>query len=523
MKRQIIIITLVLILGLTCCNHAENIESTENTQKTSMLPDTMESRTRNFATQEPETQQPGIQTIEDHSTTDITFQPVEYVLKDWADIIAEFDSDGELVQIRANPIKDVFTDEVRYYTVFCLDAVEQSGWKEGDPYFYLLFDTNGNLIDKLEGSIEGAVGEFLIRDHYTVGEISCGLWDLAKKEYILENVAAVEHLNGEKGVAVDGGYNVRGLLNRRTLSLEEISQKAPLNLEWTKEGLSFTTKNVNGRITMVVLDENLNPIYESGMEGECSENDVYDCGETGRFFCINDIAGGCIVCVDANRTRIIYDAAIGSRSLLRLLWCDGYRMVIQEGGDSFLCDLSGNKLTKAYSWMGCVKMDDDKSQRKFAVKEGDTIKIIDTEGKSLTQKEIPGLIRIRIQNNMIVYSLYGEENDKNMALQDRAITAGIMDGDFTAAAEFAGSPEVSVLCSVNSADYFWVVEKKVNEQAVSEIYNRDFQLVISEVSLVGNATKTGIAIQKGDSIGVIDYHGNWLTKYNMDAVGLLSN
>ena len=521
-KGLVFLLILTMLMSLSACNAAGPEESSTLPVETKTTEAKTETGSAEQTTAALSTEALTTETPTEASTAEapgidfaaIEFQPVEYYLGTWYDReIACFGPNGEKVTIPGQPVKDVFTGETRYYMVSCSDVIQDLNLEEEGAYYRLLFEPDGTLVEQdVRSGINGALGELLIRDDYSEG---CGLWDCQQKKYEVENISNLYRLDEKTALAIDGNGCVRGLLDRETLTVTEVKFEKPLNVQWFCEGLIFTNELGEGDPILVILNDRLEPVYRSGREGYCVEDGVFDLGEDGKFFCVNDLEGARIIRVKGDQTQIIYENKEDTTFGMYLLHCDHHRMVIQDRGESFLCDLEGNRLTESYEQMGCLVPEDGSGSGRFAAVKERTIYILDKDGKILDQKKISGLQEVCFLGGAINYITRGGSDAGSTAYSDSGYAVGLMDADFNDMIEPVRLGYIDLYQIGDGPDHIWVVTREVQGGDQHDIYNSDMKPISKGAAMVGTVTERGVAIQKGFSRGVIDFDGNWIAEYSI--------
>ncbi len=447
----------------------------------------------------------------------IECQPAEFTLWNWdrdSEEMVWFGPRGEKVTVPAQPVRDVFTGEVRYYTVSCTSASLQLGWKPGDTFYQLLFDAEGNLLEKtLFGGVDGAVGPLLIRTGFMPESAGadCGLWDLQNGRYTAENISGLYRIDADMAAATDKNGNLRGILDRETLEVTELETDRIFVLQWVQDGLIFVTSEDHGPMVLAVLDRDLRMLYESGEEGWAEYRGVFDCGEDGLFFCVNDRDGGRILRVKDGAAETVYENDYGSSSMLMLTGCSGGRMVISDRG-FYLYDLNGTPLTEAWDSMGFLQEDGEL----LAAARGETVCLLDADGTVLRQKDVPGLIGTEIRPGAISYVAAVQEDGavSERDCDDRYVS-GLMNADFDVIITPEPGADISARSFGEDGGYLWVVSRMIRGAWSYDLYDSSLRPIIRQVSMIGTIRENGIAVQKGFSRGVIGFDGNWIAEYSI--------
>lgn len=501
-----LILLIIMILCLTACTGTAETQSmsvpltAEQTQ-----PAPSEETTQPVTTEEQAAESGSTQEEPDWGS--IPFQPMEYQLGNW--YMGEtiyLGPDGELVTTPAFPVRDLFTGEVRYYIVPSNYIASQIGWRDDDTYFDMLFDLQGNLLEKrLEGGVGTAVGDLLVRS-YLGGDVNaCGLWDPRQDRVVVEDIIDLYRLDADTALVTGGDGNIRGTMDRETLKITEKRFEQPLGFDGAQKGLIFARFSEN----LVVLDEDLEEVYRSETEGSYNEGSVFDLGEAGKFFSVNDRNGGRILRVKGGEAQIVYESVHGSMALLSLISCVNDRMVVGDHGETFLCDLEGNRLTKPYESMGLLKTADG-SVRYGAFKER-TIYILGPDGEILNQKKIEGLQEVSFDDGVICYV---KANGSGGSGYENSLS-GLMDEKLCDIIPEGLEQTIYTLLIGEGPDYVWIVSRQEADGYRYDIYDSAMKPIVLGASMIGTATEHGMAIRKGFYQGVMDYEGNWIARHSI--------
>ncbi len=510
-----LILLIIMILCLTACTGTAETQSMSVPLTAEQTQPAPSEETTQPVTTEEQAAESGSAQEQEPDWDAIPFQPMEYQLGNWYMGEAVFlGPSGERVTTPAFPIRDVFTDEVRYYTVPCNYIASQIGWKEGDTYFAMLFDPHGNLLEKrLEGGVGVAVGDLLARSYLGGDENACGLWDPRLDRIVIEDIMDLYRLDGDTALVTDRDGNIRGTLDRESLTVTEMTFEQPLNYDMTKGGLTFaTTWKEDSGPCLAVLDDTLRQIYLSGEEGYCDSETVFDLGEAGKFFCVNDRDGGRILRVTGGEVKIVYENRLGEMSSLALISCDRERMAIREQGNAFLCDLDGNRLTESYESMGPLRTADG-SIRYGAFKER-TIFVLDADGKILDQKKIDGLQEVDFPGGAIHFVRKAAKGSGSSSGEANTLS-GLMDEVFCDIIPEDFDQIIYTLPNGEGPDQSWVVIRDEKSGRQYDVYDSAMKPIVLGASMTGGFTEHGFAIRKGFYQGVMDYEGNWIAKHSI--------
>ena len=516
MRRSLsVVLMLILLLGLSACGGAVPEEQTEGTSAVAEMESASEEQTESSpelppvqtlpATEEQATESGS--TLEEPDWGSIPFQPMEYQLGNW--YMGEtiyLGPDGELVTTPAFPVRDLFTGEVRYYLVPCNYIASQIGWQDDDTYFDMLFDLRGDLLEKrLEGGVGTAVGDLLVRSYLGGDENACGLWDPRQDRVVAEDILDLYRLDADTALVSGGDGDIRGTMDRETLAITEKKFEQPLVFDGAQKGLIFARYLEN----LVVLDEDLEEVYRSEEEGAYNEGSVFDLGEAGKFFPVNDRDGGRILRVKGGEAQTVYESMHGSMTLLSLISCANDRMVVGDHGETFLCDLEGNRLTEPYESIGLLKTADG-SVRYGAFKER-TIYILGPDGEILSQKKIEGLQEVNFDDGAICYT---RANGSGGSGYENSLS-GLMDETFCDIIPEGLGQTIYTLQIGEGPAYVWIVSRQGAGGYRYDIYDSTMKPIVLGAAMIGTATERGIAIRKGFYQGVMDYEGNWIARHSI--------
>ncbi|MBO4289657.1 MAG: hypothetical protein J5865_06115 [Lachnospiraceae bacterium] len=530
MKRYLAaILILALLLGLSACSAAGAEESPASSLEMSQPggeAQTAETEKETASAEGPAESSSGETESASEGETPaepgidwdaIECQPAEYELGDWDDADkVYFGPNGERVTIPARPVKDVFTGEARYYLVSYASIARLVGRVAEEDLYQLLFDARGNLLEtKLQGPVECAAGDYLVRRYFQDGNADCGLWDPEQGRYAADDIGMLARIDEDTALVIDGSGIIRGTMDRETLSVSRADLDADLSLQEVRAGLIFALEwDSDGEPPLVVLDESLKPVYRSDQDGYYQPDLIYDFGGDGKVFCVSDRLYGRILRVKDGEAEVIFEYQNGGMMNLFLIHCDRYRLVIREEGSSYLCDYSGEKLTEAYDSMGCLVPEDGSGSGRFAAVTEKTIYVLDADGKVLDQREIPGLMEVSYEGGAIVYVTRNESDPGGSYCGSNYVT-GLMDGFFSDMIVPVKAAYISTMLIGAGPDYVWIVAKEAKGGRQYDVYDSALRPIALGASLVGTVTERGIALQKGFSRGVMGFDGKWITEYSI--------
>lgn len=178
-----------------------------------------------------------------------------------------------------------------------------------------------------------------------------------------------------------------------------------------------------------------------------------------------------------------------------------------EETTTYLENINGTKVSAGYDWIEPMQsFQDNEAAQKFLAGKGDRLEIVNREGQTIVQNEIPGLEGAHFfsENKITCYI-----KDNSTALLNENLEVLIEPGKYMwidSMGEWQGGKRIDY--DLMKCRYY------VSGDEIPRYDILDFSLnpVIQGVTSIGTIGPDRVAVIRGFSAGLIDWKGNWIVK-----------
>lgn len=364
---------------------------------------------------------------------------------------------------------------------------------EGFGDFLILQDPKGNVVS----------ADDLQLDYQSV------LWNFKTKETVLDGVFNIQSMNEDNSRFLMTNY--MGYLlgvtdeNAKVISgfppPEGYYGSSPWNGMIISSNLPAYSDGEHEEQKEILLTEQLEPVFSassinSGYYG-LRNNSLMVSQEDTENLLDKDLN---VCCSLPESTRVNYfDGELFIRGFLPK---DG-----KEETTTYLENINGTKVSAGYDWIEPMQsFQDNEAAQKFLAGKGDLLEIVNREGQTIVQNEIPGLEGARFfsENKITCYI-----KDNSTALLNEKLEVLIEPGKYMridTMSEWHGEKRNVydlLMCS------YYVSGDEIPRY---DIFDFSLNPVIQGVTSIGTIGPDRIAVIRGFSAGLIDWKGNWIVK-----------
>ena len=525
MRRSLdIVLILILLLGLSACNAAVPEEQTEGTSAVAETESASEEQT------ESSPELPPVQTLpatEEQRTAYGDYAgPVYYVY--WPDIewhIA-IDRYGNELPYQQVPVevKDVLTDEVRYYS--CSHYSEEEEGSAAQCTGCVLYDLEGRVVlEEAPYRYEQCLGDLLLRnpirtmDEADTGEITDPaqvgtLYDLVTGEVKAEGIQYMKKLDEHKVIALDERFDLLGVLDEDGNVLGGFPMEERFDVPQPVGGYMTACLYSPGYSAEVVL--NAEPRCILHADGSEEEFRLYDCGSRGLYCGLHDFTDHGIT--------TLYRADPWERlGLLDLnvIRMDGYRIIgigpdldEEEPYPHWLCDMEGTLISGPYRDLYVLEETSDGRFCRYLGWTKDRIVILDAEGTVLKERAISDLDGVRLipdeteyqgmKAEVISVSTWRMDDQTGQAETNSIVLDTELEDFMSGRYSYASRTTDNVYWGVPAGQSRWGGSTGI------ELFSADGTVLMTGLLCVGKGGPDGIPVLTKDRIGLVDEYGRWI-------------
>lgn len=441
----------------------------------------------------------------------------------------QFDRDGLLIpkEEQYTTITHTETGEP-LYRVYTRQQDSGEDDEYGNPVvknLSALYDAQGNLLyDWEEVYYAQGAGSLLLRHSYNPFSMYAPaepnedafftLWDPASGKEVLEDVSLLHRVTDGIYLALDSRGMMLGTVD--TLGNKLHGFPAPIVSFYPIISGGYIIANDQNpyewqdrEFTYYLFDDHLNLLFE----GKNINMTYY--GLRGNFLLQGEKV---LELRSLPELEILYTYP---EDTIGLDYFDGERMILRNGSrgswEYTFCDAEGNPLSETYH---AIRFDDfpqsDTPVSRFLAQRSEEIFLLDRNGRVVSQTEIPGLQYVSVAGDGLYnYYIQGEANAY---------------GGFSQLCGLLG-PDLSVIIS---ADTYHHIEraysgsgdnltpcdllfcyKSINGMARYDVTDLSGKLLISNLSQIGTVSENRLCAVCGFSIGLMDWQGNWISRYSV--------
>ena len=428
------------------------------------------------------------------------------------------DPQGTLIMDLAIPEKltDAVTGELRYYTLKQYEKGEKGQLTLVKSWLY---DVNGVPVDESEDCEFGACIGGLVRKSlysafvrregegewpgYPGGEVpdpqkSTWLYDPITKTNVREGVYEIRKLNDESAVLLDPEGRLIGASDTTGAMTATYDSDVPLGSILIEGGfISGLSEEENGLEHRVILDSSLSVVAEAA---ESEELDLVGCAQGA-------------VCIRRTQDDTELYAAEGWQLLARLpedlRQTDGVCAVCGTSGNAALYDLNGTQLAGPYDEISLLKLEDGSYAGEYLSRQGETLTVLDKNGRELCSTTVEGLIYAAPAN-------YGKDArtdgriDCSYEWKDTDGTMRMSQVIYDRQLNRLTSRHFEFLTPVTEGIWLgrWINVSK----PYACLLNEKEEEILYEVDDVFGGDENVIAVRQGYYVGLVDHQGNWIAK-----------
>ena len=432
----------------------------------------------------------------------------EYSVYDIYDSAVVFNGLGQLIKsddITYTAVSDILTGETLYYVAEKREYTKTGEYDYDTKVQSRLYDADGELLRDWEETVYGeALGQWIVSHEYFGMEMET---EDGGPEGVLLNLETGEELSdvlylevlGNSHVAASGYQGgITGVLDKNgnvtagfPLKLEQgLEPYACGNYIITSEGdegdYNNYIYNAEGKFLGSISHVEDSYMYDGGIIGDYVNCDggIYepskgDGGELTPIFkeeWVNYFDGEVALATDADDEAIyLYDAESGEK-------------------------LSGPYETLErdfFSWEN--ETAETKAEAFYAVEDGELLKI-SREGEVLATSEVGDVTYMTTYANGVVCG--DEEWTK----------ACLLDGDLNVVIPYGTYSDIFSVCD-ESENVLFAGSKNIHEYtSLYDLMDREGNVLLTGVSQFSSAKNGLIGILRGQSVGLIDYKGEWVVK-----------
>ncbi len=196
-----------------------------------------------------------------------------------------------------------------------------------------------------------------------------------------------------------------------------------------------------------------------------------------------------------------------------LRYFDGERMILSQGRGFVLCGADGEILCGPYDMLSYEDEygDSDAAAERFLARSEDTLFLLDRSGKELARVSQPGLDSAwEMQGGLFCYVV--QKADRT--------AAGVLNQEFQTAISASDYESIFRLSTWKNGKAVYHDLLVCSHTLSNGVWRQDLldlqgNVLMKNLTAVGDAGEGRIAVARGSSVGLIDFEGNWIARHSI--------